>query len=492
MMQTRMDHFLKTVLPELKVAVLGDVMLDRYVFGEVNRISPEAPVPVNRVLRTKDTLGGAANVASNLAHLSCQVELGGVVGKDSHWELLQELLQENKVGSTGLLVQESRQTTTKMRVLDSRQQMLRLDFEAVKALEDKEEERLLAWLTAQIEQGLQGLVISDYGKGVFTPSFTRRVISLATSAKLVTVVDPKGSDWEKYRGATFVTPNVKELGECVGTPVPNEDAAIVEVARSVMHTYGIQYLVVTRSEKGITLVGKDGVWHSAATQQDVYDVSGAGDTVVAMILTTAIANLSKRSALFAANVAAGIVVSKVGTYPIHREELLSAWADLQEPSHDGKLFTSAQTLADKIRSWQDKGETVVFTNGCFDLLHRGHVSYLQQAASLGHHLVLGINSDASVARLKGETRPLVHDEDRAFVLAGLGCVDAVIVFEEDTPYELLSVLRPNILVKGGDYKKDAVVGKELVDEVVIVPFEDGFSTTGIVQKISALVKENKL
>lgn len=491
MIQTRMDHFLKTTLPELKVAVLGDVMLDRYVFGEVNRISPEAPVPVNRVVRTKDTLGGAANVASNLAHLSCHIELGGVVGQDEHWPLLEALLEENGVKHSGILVQKHRQTTTKMRILDSRQQMIRLDFEEVQDLSAEEEAQLLKWTKEQMDQGLQGLVISDYGKGVFTPSFTEQVLALAVAHGIITVVDPKGSDWEKYRGATFVTPNVKELGECMGRRVPNEDGPIVEAARHVLETFGIQYIVVTRSEKGITLVGKDGVWHSAATQQDVYDVSGAGDTVVAMILTTAIANLSKRSALVAANVAAGIVVSKVGTYPIHREELLKAWADYQAPTHDGKIFTSAKDLAEHIRSWQDKGETVVFTNGCFDLLHRGHVTYLQEAASLGHHLVLGVNSDASVSRLKGETRPLVHDEDRAFVLAGLGCVDAVIIFEEDTPYELLSVLRPNILVKGGDYKKEDVVGRDLVDEVVIVPFEDGYSTTGIVQKITALVKENK-
>ncbi len=491
-MNHKVNQYLNKVLPGLSIAVVGDVMIDRYIFGEVERISPEAPVPVNRVVEERSTLGGAANVASNLANLDCHVYLGGLVGADSNKDLLWSLLEAQHIYPDGLVVDASRSTTTKMRILGARQQMLRLDFEEAGFIGEVQQEELLAWVKDICEKKVQGIVISDYGKGVCTPAVTQGIIALAKKYGVLTIVDPKGTDWEKYSGADFITPNVKELSECVGYKVENEDDSIVAAALSVVKKYDINQVVVTRSAKGITLVNGEGqVWHDPATQQEVFDVSGAGDTVVAMIITAMAANLDTDMALKIANSAAGIVVSHVGTYPIHRHELIALLGKKEEKRKELAPLTREE-LAKKVEQWKKEGETIVFTNGCFDILHRGHVTYLQKAATLGNRLIVGVNSDSSVMRLKGETRPLVRAEDRAFLLKALGCVDEVVIFEEDTPYELLAVLRPHILVKGGDYKAEEVVGKEWVKHVEIISFEEGYSTTSLVTNIANLAKEGKL
>lgn len=493
MTENYIDHFFYHVLPNLKIAVIGDIMVDRYVFGKVERISPEAPVPVNKVDHMTSVLGGAANVASNLANLDCHVLLGGLIGDDENADLLHELLSESHIDGSGLVVRKGHATTTKMRILGSRQQMVRLDFEEVTPLAETEEETLLAWLKQQLASGLDGIILSDYQKGVLTDSLSKSVIEAANEAHIPVLVDPKGSDWSKYNGADFVTPNMKELGDCLGTPVANEGQAVVKAAHELYKQYSFAHLMVTRSEKGITVVGKDGkVWNNPATAQEVFDVSGAGDTVAAAFLAAVAGKLSIRTSLQIANAAAGIVVTKVGTYPIHRHELLKLWEDWHPVRWQPYQSLTWDEMAKKIRDWQQKGETVVFTNGCFDILHRGHVLYLQQAAMLGQHLVVGLNSDDSVRRLKGETRPLVAQEDRAVLLGALGCIDDVVIFDEDTPKELLEVLRPDILVKGGDYKADEVIGRESVKRVEIISFEEGYSTTGLVQKIADLVKKGKL
>lgn len=493
MTENYIDTFLNTTLPKLRIAVIGDMMVDRYFFGKVERISPEAPVPVNRVERVTSVLGGAANVAANLANLDCSVFVAGLVGNDENAALLRSLLKDSHIDDSGLIVRENHATTTKLRVLGSRQQMVRLDFEEIAALRQEEEDALGAWITDRIEKGLDGIILSDYKKGVLTDRAAALVIAAARKAHIPILVDPKGSDWTKYNGADFVTPNMKELADCLGQPVPNEGEAVVRAAKALHEQYNFSNLMVTRSEKGITVISRDGkVWNNPATAQEVFDVSGAGDTVAAAFLTAIAGKLSIRTSLQIANAAAGIVVTKVGTYPVHRSELLKLWQEWQ-PNHWApyKALTWEDT-AEKIRKWQAKGETVVFTNGCFDILHRGHVLYLQQAAMLGQHLVVGLNSDDSVRRLKGETRPLVHDEDRAILLSALGCVDEVVVFTEDTPAELLRVLRPDILVKGGDYKPEEVIGREYVKRVEIISFEDGYSTTGLVQKIAELAKKGKI
>ena len=493
MIKNTINKFLHDSLPNLRIAVIGDLMVDRYVFGDVSRISPEAPVPVNRVKQMKEVLGGAANVAANLANLDVHVYVGGVAGQDTHGNLLQDLLDSNGIDKSGVVISRDRSTITKMRILGDRQQMMRLDFETVRDVEQQEEEELISWLDSLCQKGLDGIVISDYGKGVCKDSILEKIFNLANCYKIPTIVDPKGSQWEKYNGATYITPNVKELSERVGYSITNDDDKIVTAAKEVLATNNIQYIIATRSEKGISVIARDGrIWHNPATQQDVFDVSGAGDTVVATMICSIAANLSMRTALHVANGAAGIVVSKVGTYPIHRQELIELWMSLQEGKYIEKSLYSWEEMKNLVQQWQNQGDIVVFTNGCFDILHRGHITYLQEAAQLGDRLIIGLNSDASVRRLKGETRPLVEGEDRAYLLSALGCVDGVVLFDEDTPFQLLETIRPNILVKGGDYKVDEVIGREFVDSVQILSFKDGYSTTNVVNKIANLVKDNKL
>ena len=606
MINTTINQFLTKQLPNLKIAVVGDVMVDRYVFGDVSRISPEAPVPVNRVSKMKEVLGGAGNVASNLSNLDCKVYLGALAGNDDHGHLLKNLLDTDKIDTTGLITSDDRSTITKMRILGDRQQMMRLDFETITNLTNQEEQQLSVWLENLCKAGIDGIVVSDYGKGVCTPTLLKTIFSLAKEYGVQTIVDPKGADWSKYNGATCITPNVKELGECVGRTLENDDATIVEAAKSVLATVDLDYIVATRSAKGITVIAKDGrTWHNPATQQEVFDVSGAGDTVVSMMMTCLASGLSMRLALHIANGAAGIVVSKVGTYPIHRSELLDLWHSYKHSIQSKPLYTkeemkelvsqwqskgetvvftngcfdilhlghitylqeaaqlgdhliiglnsdasvkrlkgdtrpivseedraallsalqcidgvvlfeedtpaelldlwhsykhsiqskplyTKEEMKELVSQWQSKGETVVFTNGCFDILHRGHITYLQEAAQLGDHLIIGLNSDASVRRLKGEIRPIVSEADRAALLSALQCIDGVVLFEEDTPAELLAYLRPNTLVKGGDYKIEDIIGRESVDNVEVLSFKEGYSTSDIVGKIATMAKEGKL
>ena len=492
MINTTINQFLTKQLPNLKIAVVGDVMVDRYVFGDVSRISPEAPVPVNRVSKMKEVLGGAGNVASNLSNLDCKVYLGALAGNDDHGHLLKNLLDTDKIDTTGLITSDDRSTITKMRILGDRQQMMRLDFETITNLTNQEEQQLSVWLENLCKAGIDGIVVSDYGKGVCTPTLLKTIFGLAKEYSVQTIVDPKGADWSKYNGATCITPNVKELGECVGRSLENNDATIVEAAKSVLATVDLDYIVATRSAKGITVIAKDGrTWHNPATQQEVFDVSGAGDTVVSMMMTCLASGLSMRLALHIANGAAGIVVSKVGTYPIHRSELLDLWHSYKHSIQSKPLYTKEE-MKELVSQWQSKGETVVFTNGCFDILHRGHITYLQEAAQLGDHLIIGLNSDASVRRLKGEIRPIVSEADRAALLSALQCIDGVVLFEEDTPAELLAYLRPNTLVKGGDYKIEDIIGRESVDNVEVLSFKEGYSTSDIVGKIATMAKEGKL
>lgn len=361
MIKKTINKFLHDSLPNLRIAVIGDLMVDRYVFGDVSRISPEAPVPVNRVKQMKEVLGGAANVAANLANLDVHVYVGGVAGQDTHGNLLQDLLDSNGIDKSGVVISSERSTITKMRILGARQQMMRLDFETVRDVDQQEEEELIRWLTILCQKGLDGIVISDYGKGVCTETLLRQVFNLANQYMIPTIVDPKGAQWNKYDGATFITPNVKELSERVGYSIRNDDDNIVTAAKEALDTNNIQYIIATRSEKGISVIARDGrIWHNPATQQDVFDVSGAGDTVVATMICSIAANLSMRTALHVANGAAGIVVSKVGTYPIHRQELIDLWMSLQEGKSIEKSLYSWEEMKTLVRQWQDQGDTVVF------------------------------------------------------------------------------------------------------------------------------------
>ena len=485
-------NFLADKIQNLKIAVIGDVMLDRYFYGEVKRISPEAPVPVTKINRISSVLGGAANVAANLAHLECRVFMGGVTGDDENRQLLEKMMAEAGIDYSGLVKSQHRKTITKLRVLGGQQQMLRLDFEETGDLFPDEIISLRAWLENLLDNGLDGIIVSDYAKGVCSDDFCQWVIAQGKAYGIPVLIDPKGADWTKYRGCDFITPNLKEMCEAAGCQRDNEDEAVVAMAMAAKDKFQIKNVVVTRSERGMTLVNNEEIIHSPAAAIEVFDVSGAGDTVAAALLVAAAGKLELADAVYMANRAAGIVVAKVGTYPVHREELLKDLMTEERKQGKGYRTQSWEEIAALARNWKACGEKVVFTNGCFDILHVGHVTYLEKARNLGKHLIVGLNTDASVRRLKGETRPLVHELDRARVLAALACVDAVVLFDQDTPTELIEQIRPDILVKGGDYTPEQVAGREYAGEVRIIDFEDGYSTTGVVEKIANMVKEGKL
>lgn len=487
------NSFLTEKIQNLHIAVIGDVMVDRYFYGEVKRISPEAPVPVNRVKNIKSVLGGAANVAANLANLGCHVYVGGVTGDDDNRKILEDLLSKEKIDFSGLIKSKRRATIAKMRILGARQQMLRLDFEEVGDLYPEEADQIKQWLLALMDKGLDGIAVSDYAKGMCSDAFCQWLIRMADAHKIPILVDPKGPHWEKYEGCTFITPNLKEMCEAAGQTVPNEDGSVLQIAQMARERYRIKNVVVTRSEKGMTLVGeKRTVIHCPASALEVFDVSGAGDTAAATLLAAAAGGLSLAEAIYMANRAAGIVVGKVGTYPVHRDELLKDLLAEERSLGYGFRPLSWKEIAGLAQIWHKSGETIVFTNGCFDILHVGHVSYLEKAAKLGKHLIIGLNADDSVRRLKGETRPLVNELDGARILASLACVDAVVIFHEDTPAKLIKTIRPDILVKGGDYQPEQVAGREYAGKVEIIEFEEGYSTTGLVERIAGLVKEGKM
>ncbi len=485
-------RFLAEKIKDVRIAVIGDVMLDRYFHGEVKRISPEAPVPVTKINRINSVLGGAANVAANLAHLECQVFMGGVTGDDENRILLEKLMDEAGINYSGLFKSAGRETITKLRVLGGQQQMLRLDFEEVGDLVPEESKQLSAWLDGLLAQGLDGIIVSDYAKGVCAAGFVQEVIAKAEAKQVPVLVDPKGADWSKYAGCDFITPNLKEMCEAAGCLKDNEDAAVVGMARTARDKFHIKNVVVTRSEKGMSLINAQEVLHSPATAIEVFDVSGAGDTVAATLLAGVAGKLSLKDAVYMANRAAGIVVAKVGTYPVHRDELLKDLLTEERKQGRGYRTLSWEEISSLAATWRAAGEKIVFTNGCFDILHVGHVTYLEKARNLGKHLIVGLNTDASVQRLKGVTRPLVHELDRARVLAALACVDAVVLFDQDTPTELISQIRPDILVKGGDYRPEQVAGREYAGEVRIIDFEEGYSTTGVVTKIAQMAKDGLL
>ena len=469
---------------QVRVLVVGDLMLDRYILGEVDRISPEAPVPVLRHAQRYERPGGAANVAMNLAGLGCQAVLAGFWGEDSERRELETFLIEAKVDPVGV-VTTTLPTVSKTRIVGRNQQLLRLDIESREGFSAEDESRL----TERVE-GLVGkvhaVVLSDYAKGALTRDLCDRVIRAARYAGVPVLADPKTPDLSKYSGATVVCPNLHELEVATGGSA-HELEALLRAGETQRREHDVQYLAVTMSERGIRLLSEGKVFDSPARAREVFDVSGAGDTVIATMAASMAAGLQVETAVELANLAAGIVVGKVGTVPIAHHELTALLTPSKGISDAEKILDREQVTA-RVREWRSAGETVVFTNGCFDLLHVGHVTLLEDCRRFGSKVVLGLNTDASVQRLKGPSRPVVSEGDRARVMAALGAVDAVTMFDEDTPMELIRALEPDVLVKGGDYTVETVVGHEVVQaaggRVEIVPTVEGFSTTGIVQKLT--------
>jgi D-beta-D-heptose 7-phosphate kinase / D-beta-D-heptose 1-phosphate adenosyltransferase len=470
-----------------RLLVVGDVMLDKYVFGEVARISPEAPVPVVLATHHSEQPGGAGNVAMNLARLGAKACVVGFTGGDENERLLVSRLAAEGI-EAGFVVSQGFPTVTKLRILGGRQQMLRLDTERVGAHEQADYERLIAAVLEKLP-GCDAVVLSDYAKGVLSSEVCARVISAARAAGIPVLVDPKSEDFSRYRGATTICPNLGELAAAVHLSPRNLDGpdlkALLDAAEAMVPALDVEFLIATLSEKGIALVRAGSRFVAPALARQVFDVSGAGDTVIAVLALSLASGLEPETAIELANVAAGIVVGKVGTVPVEKHELLAALAPEIALHAEDKLL-SREDLQTRVALWRANGERVVFTNGCFDLLHVGHITLLEQAHRFGDRLVVAINSDASTRALKGPSRPIVGERERGRVLAALAAVDAVVVFNEATPLEIILALRPDVIVKGGDYVVDTVVGAREVlswgGQVKIVPVVEGYSTTRLIAK----------
>jgi len=468
------------------VLVIGDIMLDRFVSGEVDRISPEAPIPILRVTEETRMPGGAGNVVRNLAALGANVTFVGVAGEDSAGRELIEALSENPLVEARLVIDPSRTTTIKIRYLAGNQQMMRADWETDPVMNaDIADQLLEAAIRSLGDCG--AVVLSDYDKGVLADGRAAKIITAAKAAGVPVIVDPKGEGYDRYTGADLITPNRKELEQASMLSCRDGDA-LKTAAASLITRHALGGLLVTQSADGMTLVSPDGTaHHMAAETREVFDVSGAGDTVVACVAAMIGAGAAPRDAACVANTAAGIVVAKVGTAVAYAAEVIAALHHRDISDAEAKVLTDSQAV-DRIARWRRQGFKVGFTNGCFDLLHPGHVSLLHQARQACDRLIVGLNSDASVKRLKGEERPVQNEAARSAVLASLASVDLVVIFGEDTPYELINRLRPDVLVKGADYKVDDVVGADLVmgwgGEVVLADLKAGFSTTATIERLN--------
>ena len=477
---------LVAALPRLRhgsVMVIGDAMLDRYIYGTVERISPEAPIPVVSVEREVAMPGGEGNVVRNLTALGVPVAFVSVIGDDQAGSDLTALVGGQPNVEPWLLVQGSRVTTRKTRYIAQGQQLLRADREECRPVHPKLKERMLR-IAGDAMAATNVTVLSDYAKGVLAGDVAPRLIEIARKAGRKVIVDPKGADYSRYAGADIITPNRRELAQAIGMDVSNE-AALVAAAVALRDKYGFGAVLVTRSEDGMTLLDAHGVRHFAAEAPSVFDVSGAGDTVVAVLAAGVAAGLDLALAARLANVAAGIAVGKVGTAVVRDTDLMHALS-----THGGALrkIMDAEGAQEQVERWRRMGWRVGFTNGCFDLLHPGHVHLLEQARGACDRLVVGLNSDASVQRLKGASRPMNPEAARAAVLASLAAADLVCVFDEDTPETLIGLLKPDLLVKGADYTVETVVGASIVQayggKVMLADLLPGHSTTATVAKIN--------
>ncbi|MCF7966268.1 MAG: bifunctional D-glycero-beta-D-manno-heptose-7-phosphate kinase/D-glycero-beta-D-manno-heptose 1-phosphate adenylyltransferase HldE [Methylobacter tundripaludum] len=462
-----------------RIIVIGDVMLDRYWSGQASRISPEAPVPVVRVKAIEDRVGGAGNVALNIAKLGGKVTLLGVVGDDAEGDILRRLLEAEGV-DCDFVVERDIRSICKLRIMAQHQQLIRLDFEETALRFDA------AALRAKLAEYLpkhDTVVFSDYGKGTLA-DVSAHIIE-AKQAGLKVLVDPKGVDYRRYAQADLITPNLSELQAVVG--VAEHEADLIEKGRGLLTQYQIPTLLLTRGEAGMTLIQDVHIHSLPAQAKDVFDVTGAGDTVIAVMALCVALDMALHEAMYLANLAGGIVVGKLGTSTVSMQELTRAMHGDRDSQYG---IVSEDELAHIFVGAKAHDERIIMTNGCFDLLHAGHVTYLQQARALGDRLVVAVNSDASVRRLKGETRPINGLQERMTVLAALACVDWVVSFEEETPERLYCRLLPDVIVKGGDYSEEQVAGGDCVikagGEVKILQFVDGQSTTAMIKKARGL------
>ena len=468
------------------ILVIGDLMIDHYLWGSCDRISPEAPVQVVNVKKESSVLGGAGNVINNLVTLGSVVDVISVIGNDSVANELKSLLEKIDVPTSNLVVENNRKTSKKSRLIASQQQVLRYDMESIDDINENSHKQIIQTLEKNIDK-YSSIILSDYGKGVLTTNLTKEIIKIANKNNIKVLVDPKGKDYSKYKGSYTLTPNKKEAMEATNIDIKDE-SSLIEALKSLKTQCELEVSLITLSEQGIAIFD-DELTIKPTVAREVYDVTGAGDTVIASIAFALGNNLDIKDAIYFANLAAGVVVGKIGSATTTLDEIYEYEYSLHKSNSTShiKTFDEIKTLASKLHS---QGKKIVFTNGCFDILHVGHVKYLEVAKSYGDVLILGLNADSSVKKLKGPTRPINTQDDRAYILASLESVDYVVIFEEETPYELIKLIKPNVLVKGGDYEGKEVVGQDIADELKLVQFVDGKSTTNTIKRIQENEKCN--
>ncbi|MCT7541003.1 D-glycero-beta-D-manno-heptose-7-phosphate kinase [Aliarcobacter cryaerophilus] len=468
------------------ILVIGDLMIDHYLWGSCDRISPEAPVQVVNVKKESSVLGGAGNVINNLVTLGSVVDVISVIGNDSVANELKSLLEKIDVPTSNLVVENNRKTSKKSRLIASQQQVLRYDMESIDDINENSHKQIIQTLEKNIDK-YSSIILSDYGKGVLTTNLTKEIIKIANKNSIKVLVDPKGKDYSKYKGSYTLTPNKKEAMEATNIDIKDE-SSLIEALKSLKIQCELEVSLITLSEQGIAIFD-DELTIKPTVAREVYDVTGAGDTVIASIAFALGNDLDIKDAIYFANLAAGVVVGKIGSATTTLDEIYEYEYSLHKSNSTShiKTFDEIKTLASKLHS---QGKKIVFTNGCFDILHVGHVKYLEVAKSYGDVLILGLNADSSVRKLKGPTRPINTQDDRAYILASLESVDYVVIFEEETPYELIKLIKPHVLVKGGDYEGKEVVGQDIADELKLVQFVDGKSTTNTIKRIQENEKCN--
>ena len=462
-----------------KLLVIGDLMIDHYLWGSCERISPEAPVQVVNVKSESAVLGGAGNVINNLHALGAQVDVISVIGGCEISEELKELLANIKVDTQYLITQKDRITSKKSRIIASQQQVVRYDRESTDEISNESQKEVLTTFKNIIEN-YDGVLLSDYGKGVLTFKLTQSLITIANENNKKVLVDPKGLDYSKYKGAYLLTPNKKEASEATKINI-DDDASLTEAITQLKSECGLDVSLITLSEQGVAIYDNKLRIHPTVARE-VFDVTGAGDTVLASLGFSLACGYNIDDAVKFSNLAAGVVVGKIGSATATLNEIIEYESSLNKSTSDEhiKTFDEIKDLAIDLKN---RGKKIVFTNGCFDILHVGHVKYLEEAKSFGDVLILGLNSDKSVTVLKGEGRPINPQLDRAYILAALEPVDYVVIFSEDTPYDLIKLIKPHTLVKGGDYEGKEVAGQDLADELKLVQFVDGKSTTKTIERI---------
>lgn len=499
------------IIKEIKnkhILVIGDFMIDEFLIGKVERINPEAPVPILNVKKEKFALGGAGNVMRNLLSLNANVFTTTVIGDDEDLEIMVNLISKNNISVEGIFKEKNRRTSRKTRLISEHQHLMRYDRESTHDITPESENKIYEYTKSIIDK-VDIVILEDYGKGVLTKNLLKNIISLCNNKNKYVLIDPNKAHWHAYSNATLITPNKKEASIALDYKL-NDEKSLKKGGYELMEKYNLPYLLITRSEEGMSLFIRDGENFAGGKiekidiptkARDVYDVSGAGDTVIASIGVALSSGLSMEEAAHFSNISAGIVVSKSGTATTSIKEIID-YMENDTSSIDEAILNNNRKdfipLKDKkVKSFQEielisktlknNGKNIVFTNGCFDIIHSGHVIYLEKASTYGDVLIVGVNDDNSVKKLKGQNRPINTIEDRIKVLSAFSFIDYIVVFKEETPYNLIKIITPNFLIKGGDYKIDEIVGSSIVKQnggqIIVLPFVEGKSSSSIINKI---------